>query len=47
MVQLVEKTCPICGKIYYPAPGHVYKYKSRLVCSWSCVRTGEKKNGQT
>ncbi len=47
MANLVKKICPIYGKVYYPTSEHVYKYKSKLVCSWHCLRSEEKKNGQT
>lgn len=29
---MVEKICPCCGKVFIPAPLHVYKDK----CSWTC-----------
>lgn len=42
------ETCPVCGKGFTPAPQHVYKVRikssDRHVCSWSCVRTWEKKH---
>ena len=34
---LSELVCPVCGKIYIPAPFHVYKIKAnKLVCSYKC-----------
>ena len=38
-----EKTCPVCGKTFLPAPEHSYhlENKSKLVCSYSCVRNWE------
>ena len=34
---LSELVCPVCGKVYIPAPFHVYKIKSsKLVCSYKC-----------
>ena len=39
---IVEKTCPVCGKNYIPAPYHMYKLwdsktgHSIQVCSYSC-----------
>ncbi len=46
---LTERTCPVCGKVFIPAELHVYKTKlspaggpDKLVCSWTCVRNGEK-----
>ena len=47
---LTEKTCPVCGKIFYPTPYHVYfdkrkKYKNKrdrvYVCSYPCFRYTE------
>ena len=33
-----ERVCPICHKIFIPAPLHIYKtkYKSKLICSYKC-----------
>ena len=33
-----QRTCPICGKKFYPAPEHVWTVKRSpiLVCSYSC-----------
>ena len=40
---LTEKICPICGKLFIPAPEHTYKVaKGGKVCSWACVRKYEK-----
>lgn len=33
---LPEKKCRKCGKIFIPAPLHIYKDKSRWYCSWTC-----------
>lgn len=36
--EISERICPICGKIFVPAPMHVYKIKTNtLVCTWSCL----------
>lgn len=43
--EVQERKCPICGKTFLPAPLHIYKVNNRLVCSWGCVRTYEKKKG--
>ena len=43
--QLREKRCPVCGKIFFPSPAHVYKDKrswGRLVCSWGCELESER-----
>ena len=40
-----ETECPVCGKIFYPYPGHVYKdhrSRSRNVCSYGCVLRSER-----
>lgn len=45
-----ETKCPICGKIFYPYPGHVYKLKNKKnkhiikYCSWSCYRAAQKED---
>jgi hypothetical protein len=39
---LREKICPICGKLFVPAPEHIYKVKGAQVCSWSCVCKAER-----
>ena len=33
---LPEKPCKKCGKIFIPAPLHVYKDRSKYYCSWTC-----------
>ncbi len=44
--QLPEAICPICGKTFIPAVGHVYKdkrtYTNKRVCSWKCVCESER-----
>ena len=42
-----EYICPVCGKIFVPAPFHSYKVQDKkcryyLVCSYSCTRQAEK-----
>lgn len=41
---IIEATCPICGKKFIPAPLHVYRDKRSMkrVCSWSCVCESER-----
>lgn len=36
--------CPVCGKVFAPAPRHVYKHRvtKNLVCTWGCVMTSER-----
>lgn len=40
------RKCPVCGRMYIPAPYHIYKVliktNYRLVCSWSCVMKHER-----
>lgn len=45
---ITEMRCPVCGKIFVPAPCHVYKVRYnkkeyRYACSWHCVVANEKK----
>jgi hypothetical protein len=44
-----ERTCPICGKIFYPPQENIYKvyvksgktgYKKVDVCSYHCWKNG-------
>jgi hypothetical protein len=39
-----EIKCPVCGKMFIPAPKHVYKDRNRKirVCSWKCVCESER-----
>lgn len=42
---LCEIVCPVCGKVFIPAPLHIYRDKratSRRVCSWACVCKSER-----
>lgn len=34
--------CPECGKAFLASGQHVYKWNSKLFCSWSCLRKSEK-----
>lgn len=50
---LAERVCPVCKKIFIPAPQHIYKernkYNGKLVCSFSCEGKtfgGKKKGGR-
>ena len=41
---LSEEHCPVCGKIFFPTPNiWAYKVGGVNVCSYGCVRKGEKK----
>lgn len=33
---LPEKKCKKCGKLFIPAPMHIYKENSKYYCSWTC-----------
>ena len=34
-----SQKCPVCGKIFVPAPQHIYKNKKGIkVCSYTCAR---------
>jgi hypothetical protein len=37
--QIQEQKCPVCKRIFIPAPYHVYKAygKQRFVCSYGCM----------
>lgn len=34
---LIERKCANCGKIFCPAPEHVYKDDDKAFCKWSCL----------
>jgi len=34
---LVERKCPVCGKIFVPAPEHVYIEDQKGFCKWTCL----------
>lgn len=36
------RTCPICGKEFFPTSDWVYRSGGRQVCSWSCELRGRK-----
>lgn len=38
------EVCPVCLKVYIPAPLHSYAYKKQRVCSWGCVCRSERQN---
>ena len=43
---LFEATCPVCGKVFYPSPEHVYHMpasKAR-VCSYHCMVEAERRH---
>lgn len=46
---LPAHTCPKCGKIFYPAPQHVFVDNGRAYCSWTCFnhRKDDKKRKST
>lgn len=33
---LTQATCPVCGKIFCPAPYHIYEDDNGIYCSWTC-----------
>lgn len=45
---LTERKCPICGKVFFPAPMHVYKRmfggKTKWLCSYHCLLEWDKKH---
>ena len=28
--------CPVCKKVFIPAPQHVFVFKKKTYCSWTC-----------
>jgi len=34
---LNERKCPVCGKIFVPAPFHVFVEDHKTFCKWSCL----------
>lgn len=38
---LIEICCPKCGKIFVPAPQHIYKDNGKTYCSWTCYNHRE------
>ena len=47
-LQIETAECPVCGKMFTPAPEHALKigeaFSSEKVCSYSCMRKWEKEN---
>lgn len=39
---LMDRTCPICGRNFIPAPFHVYRVNNVRVCTYSCQLKGER-----
>ena len=41
---ITERECPICHKVFVPAPYHSYKghNKSHYVCSYHCMLASER-----
>ena len=33
---MIEAICPKCGKVFIPAPYHVYHDDKGFYCSWTC-----------
>ena len=42
MAWISEAICPVCGKKFCFYPGHLYKYKSKRVCSYKCELKAER-----
>ena len=40
---LIEMECPVCGKVFVPAPEHIYNDGKNRVCSWHCQVEVEKR----
>lgn len=47
---ITEKKCPVCGKIFIPAPLHVYKRnygrvgRTKYLCSYHCMLAYDKEH---
>ena len=46
LTNIVETECPKCGKVFVPAPYHVYKTHNGYYCSWSCFNHRNDKKEQ-
>ena len=33
---MIEVRCPKCGKIFVPAPQHIFRDRYGFYCSWTC-----------
>jgi hypothetical protein len=46
-----EKVCPICHKVFIPAPLHMYKIgrkdRQKMVCSYKCRCEAERRKNDT
>ena len=38
-INLVERVCPECGKVFVPAALHIYKDDTKFFCKWSCYNS--------
>lgn len=36
---LIERRCPVCRRLFVPAPYHVYKHSEKMFCSYSCYNS--------
>lgn len=34
--EMVERICAKCGKVFIPAPYHIYKDDNGIYCKWTC-----------
>lgn len=48
--EFIERKCSVCGKMFFPAPLHVYKRHGRnkhnikWLCSYSCMLEWDRKH---
>jgi hypothetical protein len=40
--QLVDHTCPVCGKNFIPASEHIYTDGKTKLCGWNCYCAAKK-----
>lgn len=48
MSRELERVCPVCKKIFIPAPYHIYKVARgrKLVCTYTCMLKSERMHEQ-
>lgn len=39
---MIEVICGKCGKIFVPAPQHIFKDDAHMYCSWTCYNHRDK-----
>lgn len=39
--EMIERICDKCGKIFIPAPQHIFVDEKKIYCSWTCYNHRE------